>query len=147
MVRVLGGGGEIAPGLMLPADLRIIGNTLCSKMINKSGGPLAVGEYVVPGSTDLGVNLGSAPSRRALGTVAEPSLADGDDVWITGTRFPVLCTSGAVAVGDFLEGVGSLGRARDVSFGFPGVFGIAVTSKTGGSGGIVQAMVPIAELF
>ena len=131
----------------LGPETRVIAGTVCSLMTNKSGGQLDVGQWLVPGTGDLEVTTTSAFSTKCIGTVAEASPADGAGVWVTQTRFLVQCTGPAVAVGEYLDGIGSQGRAYGVTFPFPDVFAIAVTGKAGGSPGSVWAMKAIAELF
>jgi len=141
-VKILG-----APPLaQLGAGLRIIDGAVCSRMINRSGGQLDPGQWLVPVG-ELEVSTTSAFSTKCIGTVAETSLTDGADVWVTQTRFLVQCTGPAVLVGEYLDGIGSQGRAYGVTFPFPDVFAIAVTSKAGGSPGSVWAMKCLAELF
>jgi len=116
--------------------VRIIGESICVSMVNKTGGQIEVGHALTPSpSVDGGVVL--ATFNNIMGCAQEVSANDGDPVWVAiAGKFLVLCDATAVATSTELDLVAA-GIAHDHGSGVPGIFAISISAKGAGAGTVL----------
>jgi len=125
--------------LIKQLDFRVIDGALCCRITQSTGGLILKGTPIAPDpvNDDEGVIASNATEEKIIGVCMEDSNdagSGGVDLWIAFAGvFPVRCTGGAIARGNFLQMSGAVGLASDVFTGAPGVFAMAMTAKPGGT--------------
>ena len=121
------------------------GGDVSVSLTNQSGSSVANGDVVVLDSAnDSSFTTTTTPNDlRVLGVAGETinAAASGKVKTIAGTLATVNCDTGAVNRGEWLVASATIKLAKSAGyFNCPGAFAIAVTSKSAGSTGTVQAI-------
>lgn len=111
-------------------------------LTNGSGATRSAGDVIIysTGADEEFTTTTTVGDAKVIGVVKDATIANAasGEVALAGTVNDVLCTTGAVARGDFLQSSATAGQAQA---GAGGAFAIALEAKGAGSTGLVSAVI------
>ncbi len=121
------------------------GASLQTEFTNRSGSDISAGDIVIiEPDYDKSIKVTDVQSDLRVVGVANEDIANeacGDINTLSGTIVTINCTSGAVNRGEYLVTSTTAGKAQsDGYFRRPAAFAVALTEKSAGSAGTVDAM-------